>query len=237
MTRVLAAVSGASILGWLLVIVPAHAVEPATVYSPRVEQGEWEIEYKGRYFHDRESDEHRQAQSKFALGYGPTSYWWAELYAEYEHTPGSGGGWSAFEWENRFQLTEPGQYWVDVGALFELERAHPGTGKEVRAGLLLEKDIEETTMTVNWLFNRAFADEEPSRWEQIYRAQWAWRYRPEIQPLLQWQSDEHSAYVGPGVAGKLKVAGRHVGYHLTWLRRISGDTPKNALRVQLEYEF
>jgi cytochrome oxidase assembly protein ShyY1 len=92
-------------------------------------------------------------------------------------------------------------------------------------------------LTVNWLLNRAFADEESSHWEQVYRVQWAWRLRPEIQPLVQWQSDEHSAYAGPGISGKLRIAGQHVEYHLTWLRRISGDIPKDALRVQLEYEF
>jgi len=228
---------GASVFVSLFNVAPAQAVEPDTVYSPRVEQGEWELEYKGRYFYDRDSDEHRQLQSKFALGYGPTSWWWTELYAEYEHTPGSGGGWSAFEWENRFQFTEPGQYWVDVGALVELERVHPGTGKEVRVGLLLEKEIDETTLTLNWLLNREFAEEESSHWDQVYRVQWAWRLRPEIQPLVQWQSDEHSAYAGPGITGKLRIAGQHVEYHLTWLHRISGDIPKDAVRVQLEYEF
>jgi len=227
----------ASVLGFSLNAAPVHAVEPDTVYLPRVEQGEWELEYKGRYVYDRQSDEHRQSQNKLALGYGATSFWWTELYAEYEHTPGSGGGWSAFEWENRFQFTEPGQYWVDVGALVELERTHPGTGKEARVGLLLEKDIDETMLTVNWLVGKTFAAQESSRWEQQYRAQWAWRYRTEFQPLLQWQSDEHSAYAGPGIAGKIRIASQHLGYHLTWLRRISGDIPGNALRVQLEYEF
>ena len=217
----------------------AHAGGPDTVYSPRVEQGEWELEYKGRYWYglDRDNESHRETQSKFALGYGPTSYWWTELYAEYEHTPASGGGWSAFEWENRFQLTEPGQYWLDVGALVELERTHPGAGKEARVGLLTEKEIDATTLTVNWLVGREFGDEASSRWEQDYRAQWAWRWRPEVQPLLQWQGDEHSGYAGPGVAGKTRIATQRVGYHLTWLRRISGDVPRNALRVQLEFEF
>lgn len=232
-----AAAFGASVFVSLFDVAPAQAIEPDTVYSPRVEQGEWELEYKGRYFHDRDSDEHRQAQHKLALGYGATSFWWTELYAEYEHTPGSGGGWSAFEWENRFQFTEPGQYWADFGALVELERTHPGTGKEVRVGLLLEKDIAETTLTVNWLVGKTFASEESSTWEQQYRAQWAWRYRPEFQPLLQWQGDEHSTYAGPGIAGKIRIVREHLGYHLTWLRRISGDTPANAVRVQLEYEF
>ena len=162
-----AAAFAASVFVSLLNVAPAQAVEPDTIYSPRVEQGEWELEYVGRYFHDRDSDEHRQSQNKLALGYGPASYWWTELYAEYEHTPGSGGGWSAFEWENRFQLTEPGQYWIDVGALVELERTHPGGGKEVRAGLLLEKDIDETTLTVNWLLSRAFADYDASSLDYI----------------------------------------------------------------------
>ncbi|MEP6998716.1 MAG: hypothetical protein ABI900_13775 [Betaproteobacteria bacterium] len=224
-------------IGLVVAIAPAHAVGSDTIYSPRVEQGEWELEYKGRYFYDRDSDEHRQSQSKMALGYGPTSYWWTELYAEYEHTPGNGGGWSAFEWENRFQFTEPGQYWMDVGALVELERTHPGAGKEARIGLLLEKDIGETTLTVNWLLGRTFADQASSHWEQEYRAQWAWRCRPEAQPLVQWQGDEHSAYVGPGISGKTRIATQHVGYHLAWLRRISGEVPKSTLRVELEFEF
>ena len=77
-----------------------------------------------------------------------------------------------------------------------------------------------TTLTVNWLLSRAFAEQESSSWGQVYRVQWAWRLRPEIQSLVQWQSDEHSAYAGPGISGKLKIAAQHVGYHLTWLRRI-----------------
>jgi hypothetical protein len=237
MSRFRAGIPVALVCGFLFNAAPARAVEPDTIYSPRVEQGEWELEYKGRYFYDPDSDLHRQSQNKFALGYGATSYWWTELYAEYEHSPDSGGGWSAFEWENRFQFTEPGQYWLDVGALIELERAHPGTGKEARIGLLLEKDIDETTLTLNWLVNRTFADQESSGWEQIYRMQWAWRYRAEFKPLLQWQSDEHSAYAGPGIAGQLKIAGQRFEYRLVWLRRISGDIPQNAGQVQLEYEF
>lgn len=227
----------AALAAGLMPLPAAPADGPGTIDSPRVEQGEWEIEYKGRYFYDRESGEHRQSQNKLALGYGPTSYWWTEFYAEYEHTPGSGGGWSAFEWENRVQFTEPGRYWLDVGALVELERTHPGTGKEAWVGLLLQKEIDETTLTVNWLAGRTFGDEASSRWEQEYRAQWAWRWRPEIEPLLQWQGDEHSGYAGPGVAGKTRIGSQRVGYRLTWLRRLGGEVPQNALRVQLEFEF
>lgn len=216
---------------------PAHAGGPGTVYSPRVEQGEWELEYKGRYYLDRDS-ERREEQSKFAVGYGITSYWWTEGYAEYQRTTESGGGWSAFEWENRFQLTEPGQYWLDLGAIVELERTHPGKGKETTAGLLAEKDIGETTLTVNWLAVRTFGGEEATpRWEQVYRTQWAWRWRPELEPLVQWQGDEHSGYAGPGFSGKAKIGTQRIAYHLAWLSRTNGDVPRNALRVELEFEL
>lgn len=237
MHRILAGTLAVLAVGLGAGIVPARAVEPGTVYSPRVEQGEWELELKERYFYDPDSNEHRQTQSKLALGYGLTSYWWTEINAEYEHTPGSGGGWSAFEWENRFQFTEPGQYWMDVGALVEIERLHPGNGKEAHVGLLLEKEIDETTLTVNALLNRVFADEESTGWVPAYRAQWAWRWRPEIQPLVQLHGDRDSTYLGPGLSGKSRIGSQRVEYHLAWLRRVSGDTPRDALRVQLEFEF
>ena len=217
----------------------AHAGGPDTVYSPRVELGEWELEYKGRYRYgpDRNGESQRETQNKAALGYGPTAYWWTEVYAEREATPENGDHWSAFEWENRFQFTEPGEYWLDLGAIAELERTRPGNGKEVRLGLLVEKDIDQTTLTANLLGARTFGGEEASGWGPEYRVQWAWRLRRDAEPLVQWQQDAEGAYAGPGIAGKTKIGGQRVGYHLTWLRRVRGDAPPNALRLQLEFEF
>ena len=229
----------AMLAGCLIPVRYADAGGPDTIYSPHVEQGEWELEYKGRYLYgpDRDGASQRETQNKVALGYGPTSHWWTELYAEREATPERGDHWSAFEWENRFQLTEPGQYWLDLGAIAELERARPGKGKEARVGLLMEKDIDRTTLTVNWLIGRTFGDGASSHWEQDYRAQWAWRWRLEARPLLQLQGDGDSAYAGPGIAGKLRIGAQRVGYHLAWLHRLGGDVTPHALRLQVELEF
>lgn len=58
-----------------------------------------------------------------------------EIVGEYEKPRHEGGAWEAFECENRFQFTEPGQYWVDVGGIVELEKKARGDGKELKLGL------------------------------------------------------------------------------------------------------
>ncbi len=215
----------------------ALAVEPSSVYSPRVEQGEWELEYKAFTVVDRKHDDDGFWNHQVSLGYGVNSFWWTELVGEYEKARHEPGGWEAFEWENRFQFAEPGKYWLDMGAIVELEKKRRGNGKEVKVGLLFEKDIDDATVTVNWLAGREYGDDASSKWEQIYRAQLRWRYLPALQPLLELQADEHAMNAGPGVTGKARIGGQKIEYTAAWLLRTSGDTPKNLLRFDLELEF
>jgi len=173
------------------------------------------------------------------LGYGVTSFWFTSVGVEYEKPRHAAGVWEAYEWENRFQFTEPGQYWVDVGGLVELEKAVHGNGKELKLGLLLEKDIDDTTLTFNWLFERAWGgDEPPSKWEQQYRAQWRWRRAPAFQPLIELQADEHALNAGPGFTGTIRLGTKQeLSSTMAWLFRATGDTPHNLVRFQLEFEF
>jgi len=216
---------------------PLHAVEPGEVYSPRVEQGEWELEIRSFTIADHKHDEDGLWNHHVALGYGVNSFWWTEIVGEYEKARHESGQWEAFEWENRFQFTEPGQFWVDVGGIVELERKRHGDGKEVKAGLLFEKDIDEATVTFDWLVGREYGEGASSRWEQQYRAQLRWRRLPPLQAMVELQADEHAMNVGPGVTGKAKIGGQKIEYTAAWLVRASGDTPKNLLRFELELEF
>jgi hypothetical protein len=221
----------------LLIAAQARAVEPGQVYSPRVEQGEWELELRSFTIVDRHHDEDGLWNHHVALGYGVNSFWWTELVGEYEKPRHEAGGWEAFEWENRFQFTEPGQYWLDIGGIVELEKKRRGNGKEVKAGLLLEKEIDDATLTINWLAGREYGGDASSKWEQEYRAQLRWRYLPALQPLVELQADQHAMNVGPGLTGKAKIGGQKLEYTAAWLIRALGDTPKNLLRFELELEF
>lgn len=74
------------------------------VYTPLVQEGE------------------RESVWSLGLGYGVTNWWFTEFYAKWHKEPGEQNSFDAWEWENKFQLTETGKYPVDVGFLFEIER-------------------------------------------------------------------------------------------------------------------
>jgi hypothetical protein len=92
-------------------------------------------------------------------------------------------------------------------------------------------------VTVDWLVGREYGDGASSKWQQEYRAQLRWRYQPVLQLLVELQADEHAGNAGPGITGKIRIAGQKIGYTTAWLIRTWGDTPKNLLRFELELEF
>ena len=86
------------------------------VYTPIVEQGEREIDFK--YGNGKQADGTRAQVSTIGYGYGVTDYWFTEVY--YKREIANPERLSLLEWENKFQLTEKGKYPVDV----EIGRAH-----------------------------------------------------------------------------------------------------------------
>ena len=85
------------------------------IYSPYVTPGELEIEYFGS-----RSDDDTQKQ-QFAVAYGVNEYWKTELYAKFAKDSGDNLKFDSWEWENIFQLTERGEYLVDVGGALAYE--------------------------------------------------------------------------------------------------------------------
>ena len=59
--------------------------------------------------------------SSVGFGYGATAWWFTEAYLKYEKHPAERTKYDAFEWENKFQLTEPNRYFVDLGLVSEIE--------------------------------------------------------------------------------------------------------------------
>src|SRR4051812_31962835 len=90
------------------------------VITPNVEYGEREIDTK--YGTERFKDENaRESAGSIAFGYGLKQWWFTEAYVKFHKEPGDKTKYDAFEWENRFQLTEHNQYPVDLGFVVEIE--------------------------------------------------------------------------------------------------------------------
>src|SRR5690349_19477117 len=82
------------------------------VYTPVIETGVLEFEYRGGHSFDSDSAKNGAEADRFSLGYGVTSWWFVEAYANWAKDPGGGLHFDSTEWESVFQLTEPGEYWA-----------------------------------------------------------------------------------------------------------------------------
>jgi hypothetical protein len=229
-------------------VTAAHAGPDDYVHTPAVEYGERELEL--RLGTATQSGAARQSAAALAFGYGATPWWFTEVYAKFEREGGAGTRFDAFEWENRFQLTEPGQYFADLGLLVEIERPRDrAEGYELRLGPLLQRDLGAVQANFNVLFERHYRAAEPQVTELGYQWQLKYRWRPELElgaqgfgdvgPWNDWapaHAQQHA--LGPALFGKLHVAGRQVvRYDAALLFGASSAAADRTLRARIEYEF
>lgn len=224
----------------------AHADPDDYVAVPAVEYGEREIEL--RIGSASATEEHRESAASLAFGYGLTPWWFTEIYGKWHRSGAT--SFDAIEWENRFQLTEPGQYFADFGLLVEIERPRDrAEGYELRIGPLMQKDFGRVQANLNVLLERDYHASDPEQTELGY--QWQLRYRlvpaldfgaqgfGEVGPWNDWAPVREQAHIaGPAIFGKFNAGGRQVlKYDAAVLFKLSNAAPATTVRAQLEYEF
>ena len=227
---------------------PAAAGPSDYVVTPIVEEGEREIDFKAGT--GRPRDGTRESAWSLGLGYGPTRWWFTELYAKWHHEPGERSAFDAWEWENKFQLTETGKYPVDVGFLLEVERPRDHSeGYEYVWGPLLQSESGLWQANLNLLIEKHIRAAEPGKAELGYQWQMKYRWKPSLEagaqgfgsvgPWNDWApSKEQSHSAGPALFGRIK-AGEHqtIKYNAGLLFGLNHASPRHTLRVQAEYEF
>jgi hypothetical protein len=230
----------------LLCLQSAHAGPADYVYTPTVEQGEREIDFKA----GTQDSDPRKSVATFGFGYGASEWWFTEVYVKYAKEGGD-LHYDAFEWENKFQLTETGKYPVDVGLITEIEipREREEEGIELKVGPLFQTEFGMLQLNGNILFEKHFDAAESSPTQMGYQWQVKYRWKPAFEYGLQgfgdlgawddWDaSDSQSHKAGPAVFGKLAAANHHaIKYNAAWLFGMSDGAPDNTFRLQLEYEF
>lgn len=242
--------AGASLaLACLLTTSKTFAGPADYVYTPNVEYGEREIDFKAGNANLRDGS-NANAYS-IALGWGVTPRWFTEVYAKWHKNPGEASGFDAWEWENRVQLTETGRWPVDVGLLLEIERPKDrAEGYELRWGPLFQADVtNDVQANFNLLFQQQVRAEEPSRTEMQYQWQLKYRYEPqfeigaqgfgEVGPWNHWAPHSEQAHIaGPAIFGKFRAGSRQViNYNAAMLFGVNQGAPRNTFRLQAEYEF
>jgi hypothetical protein len=235
-----------------LAAMPGSALADFKVQLPDAETGEFELEEVGSYGRSGNNATNNEQSFVHELGYGVNNWWHTELEVETDR-PGGPGNHLKFDqltWENRFQFTERGQYWLDPG--FFIEYGHGmlmGMPDETKFGPILRKEFLGAANTVNLFFEKELGPGAAGRPNFVYawetRFLTGWFIEPGFQAYGQPGPIGHFApisqqdhRIGPQLfaeihnlgPGTLKANGG-VLFGLT------PATPRQTWRWQLEYEL
>ena len=204
------------------------------IYDPYVYQGEVEVEARGVH----QFDDENAHKVKLGVGYGVNAAWFIEGYAIFEQETGNSAKVEAVELENKFQLTEQGQYWVDIGLLTELEKAVDENVWEFKAGPLFQKQIKDWVATANFFLEQKFGpDAGDSGVEFLGAAQLKYRLSPSLEPAVEYYGDEETHAIGPVLLGKHRFGTVPVKWELGVLKGLNDDAADINFRWLLELEF
>jgi hypothetical protein len=219
----------------------------AKVHLPAVVQGEFEFELLGGYQWWRDNDDNRERQFVGEIGYGVTSWWKTELGIGTTRLPNESYKLDEVEWENTFALTEPGQYWLDLGLFAEFAYDHPEGRNAIVLGPMFQKDIDNFQGNLNVFFERELGASAESGAAVNYEWQVKWRGNPRLEfgaqgfGTLGRTNDfghQTQSNVGPALFGQISTGVRSkLKYDAAVLFGLNANTPDTTVRVQLEYEL
>jgi hypothetical protein len=232
----------------LLVARPAGANPAVYVATPSITQGEREVELT--FGAQRLGSAGSATGNALSFGYGVRDWWAVEFALKGHRDEGQPYRYDAWEVENRFALTEPGEYPVDFGLLLEVERPADRTeGYELRYGPLLQTQWGPLQANLNLLLERHLRAATPPAADFTYEWQLRWRSNPRLDwglqgfgetgPWRHWSpASEQSHQIGPAAFGRTTLSpGAALKYDGALLFGSGGVAPKRALRLRLEYEF
>lgn len=221
---------------------PAQA-DDFIVYSPHINQSQSEVELRGFYTGDGRSDFDGQSASELSFSHAFTDWWKPEIYVgEYEKNPGENEGLVGYEFENTFQFTQPGQYWVDVGFLASLELPNTRGDKDtLEFGPLFEKTVGRFDHRLNLIWEKEIGAAASQHYEFRYSYSGTYAVSAAFQPGVEFygRPDDHAYQIGPVVHGEWHVPGTtsSIEYRVGLLQGLNTDAPRRTWLVQVEYEF
>ena len=238
-----------------LVLVPSARAALAVDASdylllPTVVQGEREIDLRTGI---ASAGVTTNAQADYALGvgYGVTAHWFTELAFHYGQRQGSTLQFRDIAWENILQLAEPGEWPLDIGISFEVERSQRSQDQlDVTGGVLLQKEFGAVQANLNILLTHVIEGPEPATTRVQFQSQLKYRYSEPFEFGVQafnnvssyrstWAPYSDQVHrIGPVALGKFKFGReRSLSYNAAFLFGTTDRSPDRTLRFQIEYEF
>lgn len=243
----------------LALLAPLEARASFHIFSPYgMDYGELEFEHNGSASFHRNPDLSGAQSHTIEFGGGVTPWWNSEIEFGFDREPGFNQPTllTQIVTENRFQLTQPGQYFADLGFYIEYGQSTT-TGKhashnQVTFGPMIGKDIGRTTSILNLFFTRQLGPNQTSqRLNLTYAWQTRWNLWQPLSPAIEIYGDagpvgastrfsQQQLLIGPVAIGSLRFdqlglgkAGK-VKYEVGWLFGATSPSPQGVLRWRLE---
>ncbi|MFV1982000.1 MAG: FTR1 family protein [Thiohalomonadales bacterium] len=235
-------------IGTIMFSSPAvHASDK--IYSPYVEYGEFELEYRGHITNDSQAAKDKKEKHKAEVVYGFTEFWAAGIIGVWEKGSGTSREYKATAWENIFQITDQGEYWVDIGVYLEYVLAQESSDADkVEAKLLLEHPGTQFTNTANIVFEREVGSNSSNETglEIFWRTKYRWKKT--LEPAIEIYSkfgeignsgsfDDQKHTLGPIMMGELLFGKESkFKYEFGYLFGISDAAPDGTWKWLVEWE-
>ncbi|AKH70830.1 hypothetical protein IMCC21906_03193 [Spongiibacter sp. IMCC21906] len=201
-----------------------------TVYDPYVNALEKEVEYRlvrtqgGRSLH------------RLGIASSLTDRLAVEVYGLSEDS--RMGTLEGGELEFKYQLTEQGEYFADVGVLAEYEYEDADHNNEGSLTLLAASawgaHVSAANLSLGYENRGALADE----WETSLSLQTRYRLRQWLEPGVEFYAGEDYRGIGPVLVGTTRLG---VAKSLRWeigaIAGLTDDSADYTLRLSFEYEF
>jgi hypothetical protein len=223
----------------------AFADNDFIVYSPRVVQGQSEVEVYGFLARDARSELNGASGYNISAAHAFTSWWKAEVYiGSFDREPGESTHPTGYEFENTFQLSAPGELWADIGFLASYEyNKQPGTSDSVEFGPLFEKQTGHVDQRLNLIWKRPIGTGVGGSNE--FRSAYSIRYKTEynhatLSPGLEayYRPGDDATQLGPVLYGEFRTdAGNELEYSIGAVFGVNQGAPDKTLLARLEYEF
>jgi hypothetical protein len=234
----------------IFILRPIDVLADPKVYSPIVKKGVWAVGVRGNTTID-DDDEHDGSQRHvFLIEYGVTDWWKTEIVGRLNEKAEGSLRYDSTGWENIFQLTEQGKYWLDVGLYLEYKLKDENNAPDIfEAKLLLEKPVQGFLNTLNLIIEQELGSDGDDDLEFEY----AWRTRKEIghhmklgveafgklgelRDIKSLEDQEHR--IGPVFYHEFELGhDLEVEYNIGWLFGLTDESPDNTFRWQVEFEF
>lgn len=224
----------------ILVFAPVDAHATKTVTSPYVTKGKATVEWRGGYEFDEDADNTWRTRNQFAYGF--TDFYELKISGDTRNRGDT--EFTDVDFENKFQLTPKGQYFVDVGLRLDLTRSLNGGADGAGGKLLFGKKTGEFSHLLNLEAGREIGGESNNN-DWVFGASYAIAHPLTDQLSLgaEWYSDfkdfnnsysEQDHRVGPVLYG---TAFGSVKYQAGILAGVSEAAPDVTLKTTINYSF